>query len=645
MRAAPTVLLAILAFVSAPLAIAAGGAKNIFANTPFKSPSYPGFNDAGQRTYLIAGEQGVIVSLSPWRVDIRGLSFTQYPGDGSVTVQTAITATSATATIEEDNKNPRITGRENVRLVHANELDATGEDWAYDHEAQKLTINKNARITYKSPLKNILGNSAPAHPGAGPTSPRPAPETGETLITADTLELAQNAASGITVATLRGNVTVTTTDGLRLVCDHLEVTAARLLDKNPALTAADKFERLVATGNVSLSQGARTVTCGRADLRPREDQITLTQNALVTDTAVPITAAGDPLTLHRLDRRIEGRQGRFTLPPRQPGAGATLITADSYVMWETPDGLTHATLDENVTAVSPDTRLACDHLELTVTPEKQSAGSASPAAPATETKTVPLQHLLATGNVRLEQASREVTGGRAEVLPLEDKITLTQNPVIIDRAINATATGDIFVLNRLGRRLTGENVSVALPPLKDLSPAASKNPPPAAGASQQPADTTPTTITGRRLAMWTTDDGISHATLEHDVRLAATNLALACNHLALDADPARQTPPPPAAAENNDLDFDPKLEAAASKILSILATGAVRFTQLTREAACETADINPPGGRITLTGKPLIIDRRDPPLMITGEPLVLNRGEHEITGKNITITPAPASVK
>lgn len=626
MRATLTVLLTILVFVSVPSAVAAGNTKTIFANTPFKSPSYPGFNDAGQRTYLIAGEQGVITSLSPWRVDIRGLSFTQYPGDGSVTVQASITAPAATATIDEGNKNPRISGNEGVRLVHENDLDATGEIWTYDHERQKLTISKNARITYKAPLKNILGHSASAQPG-------PAPETGETLITADTLELEQNtAASSTTVAILRGNVTVTTTDGLSLVCDHLEVTAARLRDKNPALTAADKFERLIATGNVRLSQGARTVTCGRADLRPREDQITLTQNAIVTDTAIPITAAGDPLTLHRLDRRIEGKHGRFTLPPRQPGANATVITAASYVMWETPDELTHATLDENVTVIATDTRLACDHLELTVAPEKQPAAPASPGAQA---KTEPLQHLLATGNVRLEQASREVTGGRAEVLPLEDKITLTQNPVIIDRAIDATATGDIFVLNRLGRRLTGENVNVTLPPLKDLGPAAQKNPP--------PADTTPTTITGRRLAMWTTPDEISHATLDHDVRLTATNLDLACNHLTLDADPARPAPPPLSPTENGNIDFDPKLEAAASKILSILATGAVRFTQLTREAACETADINPPEGRITLTGKPLIIDRREPPLMITGEPLVLNRGEHEITGKNITITPAPAA--
>lgn len=687
MRQGASAIIALLLLLTLPPAApAASPGKNPLAGIPVKNPSYSGFNDAGWRTYLITGDQAVINNTNPLQIDIRSVRFTQFPGDGSATVQASITAPAASVFFDENRRYPRIAGRDSVHLVHENELDVTGEDWSYDHALQKLTINRNARIVYSNAdwqasrsARNGMRN-AESQTSAEGDAPR-APDTPQsafriphsTTITADTLELVQNETDNTTIAVLGGNVTLTTTDDLRLTCDHLQVTATRLRDKDPALTALDKFQLLVATGNVRVTQGARTVTCGRAEVFPREDRVTLTENPVVADTKFGITAEGDPITLHRADRRIEGRNGRFTLPPLRnadvgmrnaelqttaghgsppasdiphsalgtPHSEDTVITAADYVMWETPDGLTHVRLDNNVTVAATDTRLTSDHLEVTATPEKQAAPDSAIPNP----KLAPLHRLVATGNVHLTQAGREVTSGHAEVLPHEDKITLSQNPVLIDHATASTATADVFTLHRQERRLIAENnVSITSPPIRDLSATATKTK--AADAPAQPGVNT--VITGKTLTMWTAPDGISHAIFDNDVRLVATNLDLTCKRLTVDADPNKPVAPElqiSGTGAGSPAALDPRLQNIASKVLLMIATGDVRFRQLAREASSGRAEIVPPEGRITLTENPIIIDRTNPadPVMITGEKMTLIRGQDDIMIEKPEITRAPAN--
>ena len=673
--------------------------KNFFASIPV-SFNLPGFNDAGHRTFLLSGDQAMIIDSR--QIDIRGLSFTQYPGDGSAIAQTSITAPAASVFMQENKQAPRIAGKDGVRLTHENDLEATGDDWSYDHARQKLTINKNARI--------ICLNADFGMPNTGSQTPAGrdaplAPVPRSTTITADSLELTQDETTNTTLATLNGNVTVTTSAGHHLACDHLEITATRLRDKDPSLKPPDKFQLLTATGNVRLTQDGRSITCGRADILPREDRVTLTQAATVSDAALRMTAKGDPLTLHRADRRIEGNNVHLTLPgvdfgtqntdsptqsPTQPLPQSeqseirnpqseipTTITARTLTLWETPDALTHAILEGNVTVTATDTHLDCERAELAfdgtlpgTTPDNTPTPRADKTQPAPRQPLAPLRRLLATGNVHLTHAGREATAGQAEVLPREDKIILTQNPVLTDRAISATASAGTFTLRRHERRLTAiHNVLITLPNTDfETQNADSPTQSPTRNPKSEirnPKSAPSATITARTLTLWETPDALTHAILEHDVRLAAADLDLACNHLAIDATPAKparlgdknappdsvahpvppqiqnqqsktETPSPPA--------LDPRLETAAARILSMVATGAVRFKQNAREATCERTDIVPPEDRITLTGSPRIIDRTKPdaPVLVTGDKLTLRRGQETITGENIKITPAPA---
>ncbi len=79
--------------------------------------------------------------------------------------------------------------------------------------------------------------------------------------------------------------------------------------------------------------------------------------------------------------------------------------------------------------------------------------------------------LIATGRVKIVQGDRVATCGRAEVLPGEEKIILTENPLVRDR--DSAVTGERMILFRGERRAVVEGgasgpARVTLPPIRDL---------------------------------------------------------------------------------------------------------------------------------------------------------------------------------
>jgi len=77
--------------------------------------------------------------------------------------------------------------------------------------------------------------------------------------------------------------------------------------------------------------------------------------------------------------------------------------------------------------------------------------------------------LVATGHVRINQGDREATCGRAEVLPGDNKIILTENPMVEDKDTGwvYTSRGSLTLL-RGERRVHGEKVTITGPAIKDL---------------------------------------------------------------------------------------------------------------------------------------------------------------------------------
>ncbi len=140
----------------------------------------------------------------------------------------------------------------------------------------------------------------------------------------------------------------------------------------------------------------------------------------------------------------------------------TVITSTKMEMWST-DTETRSVFEQNVVVTGANIKITCDRLDVTATRLEDVKTKDSTLGPLEKFKT-----LVATGNVHIIQGDREVTCGRAEVFPAEDRVVLTENPVVIDSAGPYVATGDRIVLLRGERRLFGDNIKLKGPPIRDL---------------------------------------------------------------------------------------------------------------------------------------------------------------------------------
>lgn len=110
-----------------------------------------------------------------------------------------------------------------------------------------------------------------------------------------------------------GSVTLIGTD-LKILCDRLEFTAVGVGDKTATLPTLDKFKYMLATGHVVIIQGDREVTCGRAEVLPREDKVVLTENPVLIDHGTDWTTKGDKMTMLRGERRVIVENSHVTGP-------------------------------------------------------------------------------------------------------------------------------------------------------------------------------------------------------------------------------------------------------------------------------------------------------------------------------------------
>jgi hypothetical protein len=148
-------LLLLCAAVLAALALLSPSARaqsSVIANAPIKNFRLPSFNDAGNRTSLLRGSEGRYIDKT--QIDIVGLNFAQFLGDGSTDTSAILLAPSATVFIKENNR-VFLTGHESMRLIHES-FEASGDTWTYDHTGRHLTLTKNVRVVFHTRLKGIL---------------------------------------------------------------------------------------------------------------------------------------------------------------------------------------------------------------------------------------------------------------------------------------------------------------------------------------------------------------------------------------------------------------------------------------------------------------------------------------------------------
>ncbi len=155
----------------------------------------------------------------------------------------------------------------------------------------------------------------------------------------------------------------------------------------------------------------------------------------------------------------------------------TVIDCDQFDMRST-DTETTSVFTGNVRVASTNQKLSCDRLEVVA------LRKGDPAA--TIGKLESFKSFVATGNVRIIQGDREAACGRAEVLPGDDKVVLTGQPVVVDHSVNWRWTGDELEMLRGERQIRGKNARFTGPAIKDLGVDKPKAAPPATPATESP---------------------------------------------------------------------------------------------------------------------------------------------------------------
>jgi lipopolysaccharide export system protein LptA len=138
----------------------------------------------------------------------------------------------------------------------------------------------------------------------------------------------------------------------------------------------------------------------------------------------------------------------------------TVIESDGPGEMVSTDTETTITFRDRVVVTGTNLKLNCDFLEVVV----KRKGDAS----ATIGTIAQFRSMLATGNVLLVQGDREAACGRAEVLPEEERVILTEDPVVVDHDQKTRIRGKKITLLRGQRQVLVEKPTLTGPPAKDL---------------------------------------------------------------------------------------------------------------------------------------------------------------------------------
>jgi hypothetical protein len=126
---------------------------NVPASGPAPAQNWvlPIFTDKeGFRSMTLRGSE-VRPSASGKAIAVTDLSITIFSGDEKAQVDSVLLSPAALFQPKEK----LASGDSLVRYIR-DDIEVTGTGWTYDHEAKKISLQHNVRVTFKSELKDIL---------------------------------------------------------------------------------------------------------------------------------------------------------------------------------------------------------------------------------------------------------------------------------------------------------------------------------------------------------------------------------------------------------------------------------------------------------------------------------------------------------
>ncbi len=158
----------------------------------------------------------------------------------------------------------------------------------------------------------------------------------------------------------------------------------------------------------------------------------------------------------------------------------TVLTADKAVL-RTVGNETKGVFEGSVTLSGTNLKMSADRIEILV----DSVGDKDLTLPNIQK----FKRLLATGHVRIVQDTLTATSGRAEVLPRDEVVILTEDPIVVQKnpdGKESTFAGTRIQWHKGDAALDVDFPRATMPPIRDLGLGKEKDPAAPAGARPEP---------------------------------------------------------------------------------------------------------------------------------------------------------------
>lgn len=149
MSTRPSLLFRILLLAPGALLVSGEAAAPLPAPAPAENWVLPIFTDKeGHRSMTLRGTE---VRPRGKNIEVSDLSITVFSGDAAARVDSILLSASAVFFPKEN----RAAGEKSVRFIR-DDFEVTGVGWTYDHAARKVSLQSNVRVTFRTPLNDIL---------------------------------------------------------------------------------------------------------------------------------------------------------------------------------------------------------------------------------------------------------------------------------------------------------------------------------------------------------------------------------------------------------------------------------------------------------------------------------------------------------
>jgi len=132
-----------------PGALPAQTSTRIANDAPIVNFRLPTFTPEGFRQWLVRGTEARLINSK--EIDIRELTLTVFSGDVSDRIETMLLSPQAKVLADQQ----VASGTGSIRVIN-DTLEATGEQWTYDHREKRISMRKNVHVTFRAELKNLL---------------------------------------------------------------------------------------------------------------------------------------------------------------------------------------------------------------------------------------------------------------------------------------------------------------------------------------------------------------------------------------------------------------------------------------------------------------------------------------------------------